>query len=187
MEGWPPNVPVARSRLEPLGVAVSVVAPAPANVEQAKGLAGGALPFPDSAFHLVTSRHEAYLPYEVFRILTTGGTFLTQQVGSGVSDEFYRLFDAPAPKPRAVWNLAFAVRQLKSAGFVVEAADEGFEIMTFDDVGALAWYLKNVHSVYPGFSIDAARATLGRLHHEVQQAGPIRTQQPLFWLKARKT
>jgi hypothetical protein len=50
VEGWPPNVAVAQARLEPLGVPVLAVEPAPPNLEQAPGAPGGALPFPDAHF-----------------------------------------------------------------------------------------------------------------------------------------
>src|SRR5262245_6424796 len=65
-EGYPPNLPVARARLEPLGV--EVVA------------ADDALPFPDGSFELVVNRHTPYDPREVRRVLADGGTFVTQQV-----------------------------------------------------------------------------------------------------------
>ena len=45
-ENYPPNMPIARGRLEPLGVHV------------ATGVADEALPFPDERFDLVINRHE---------------------------------------------------------------------------------------------------------------------------------
>jgi SAM-dependent methyltransferase len=183
VEGWPPNVPVARRQLEPLGVAVFAVEPAAPNVEQTQEAAGGALPFEDASFQLVVSRHEAYLPREVRRVLAPGGRFVTQQVASGAADDFYRLFGAAAPQDPVAWTLAFAVRQLEDAGFVIEEAEEGAEIMTFADVGALAWYLKNVPFVYPEFSIPEARDQLLRLHREAHDKG-IEVRQPSFRIEA---
>jgi len=69
-ESWPPNLPVARERLLPLGVQVL---PAPPDAP---------LPVPDNAVDLVLSRHGRISPAEVHRILVPGGTLLTQQVGS---------------------------------------------------------------------------------------------------------
>lgn len=182
VEGWPPNVEVARRRLEPLGVQVFAVEPAAPNVEQAQGGAGGALPFDEASFHLITARHEAYLPREVRRVLAPGGRFLTQQVASGASDDLYRLFGQAPPEDPVPWTLEFAVRQLEDAGMVVDEAEAGAEVMAFADVGALAWYLKNVPFVYPGFSIAAARDRLRGLH----AAGPIVVRQPLFRISARR-
>jgi SAM-dependent methyltransferase len=182
VEGWPPNVLVARRRLEPLGVAVFEVEPAAPNVEQTECGEGGALPFDDARFQLITARHEAYLPTEVRRVLAPGGRFLTQQVGSGASDDLYRLFGVEPPKDPVAWTLEFAVGQLEAAGLVVEEGEAGAEVMTFADVGALAWYLKNVPFVYPEFSMAAARERLRELH----SAGPIVVRQPLFRIAARR-
>jgi len=185
-EGWAPNVPVARRRLEPLGIDVVAVDAAPDNIDQDGIAAGGALPFPDGDFHLVTSRHESYVPSEVMRVLAPGGIFLTQQVASGAADDFYRLLDAPVPPGPAAWNLDFAVRQLEEAGFAVEETAEGCGTMAFADVGALAWYLKNLPFLCPGFSIGAAREALERVHRSARRGRPAKIRQPLFWLKARR-
>ena len=67
-EAYLPNVPIARERLEPLGVQVIELA------------SHERLPFDDAQFDLVTNRHEAYSTPEVFRILRPGGTFITQGV-----------------------------------------------------------------------------------------------------------
>jgi hypothetical protein len=68
-EGYAPNVPVARARLEPLVV----------TVVEADGEAD--LPFADEVFELVINRHESYRPEEVCRIMKPGACFITQQVG----------------------------------------------------------------------------------------------------------
>ncbi|NBE95548.1 class I SAM-dependent methyltransferase [Nonomuraea sp. KC401] len=60
-EGHPPNVPVARRRLEPLGVEVVAAG------------GEGTLPLPTGAFELIVDRHEAYDPHEVRRLLAPGG------------------------------------------------------------------------------------------------------------------
>jgi SAM-dependent methyltransferase len=186
-EGWPPNVPVARARLAPLGIDVVAVDGAPDNVElESVASGGGILPFADGAFHLAVSRHESYLPREVWRVLASGGLFLTQQVASGIGDDFYRLLGEAVPSVAVRWTLAFAVRQLRDAGFVVEEAQEAQETMTFADVGALAWYLVNLPFVYPAFSMAAARDVLRRLHEENRRGRRLEVRQPLFWLQASR-
>ncbi|MCB9453153.1 MAG: methyltransferase domain-containing protein, partial [Anaerolineaceae bacterium] len=55
-EGYAPNIPMARERLEPLGVQVHPVTD------------DDTLPFPDSTFDLVINKHESYSPSEVWRI-----------------------------------------------------------------------------------------------------------------------
>lgn len=185
-EGWPPNVPVARARLAPLGIEVVAVDGAPDNINQDTHSKDGALPFADGAFHLVVSRHESYLSREVRRVLTPTGHFVTQQVASGAADDFYPLLGEAVPSSRAVWDLAFAVRQVRDAGLIVEEQGEGFETMVFADVGALAWYLVNLPFVYPDFSIAGARDVLRRLHEENRRGRPLEVRQSLFWFRARR-
>lgn len=184
-EGWAPNVPVARARLEPLGVEVFAVEGAPDNVDQASPFEGGALPFADDSFDLIVSRHESYVPAELRRVLPSDGVFLTQQVASGAADDFYRLLNQSPPPVETAWNLAFAKRQLQDAGFEVVEEAEGRERTEFADVGAFAWYLKNMPFIYPDFSIAAAIETLRELHEGVRAGRAIVVGLPLFRLKAQ--
>ena len=121
---------------------------------------------------------------EVTRCPSPTGHFVTQQVASGAADDFYRLLGEAVPSSRAVWDLAFAVRQLRDAGLIVEEQGEGFETMAFADVGALAWYFVNLPFVYPDFSIARARDVLRRLHEEGRHGCPLEVRQPLFWFRA---
>lgn len=178
-EAWAPNVPVARARLAPLGVEVVAVEGAPENVAQEEGAPGGELPFPDGSFHLVVSRHESYLPAEVLRILAPGGRFMTQQVASNIADDFHRALGETPPVMAKIWALDFAVRQMADAGFKIEDRAQGHQLMRFADIGAFAWYLKNLPFIIPEFSIDRARARLERLHERTGGKG-ITVRQPIF-------
>ena len=71
-EAFAPNVPIARERLEPLGV----------EIKQLENEDEKQLPFEDGTFDLVLNRHGYYWPPELYRILMPGGVFLTQQVGN---------------------------------------------------------------------------------------------------------
>lgn len=68
-EGYVPNVPVAKNRLEPLGVKIVQV------------WGNDIPPFADGSFDLVINRHGSFLAHELQRILKPGGLFITQQVG----------------------------------------------------------------------------------------------------------
>lgn len=177
-EGWAPNVPVARARLAPLGVEVVAVEGAPENVAQ-EGQPGGALPFPDRSFHLVVSRHESYLPTEVLRVLAPGGCFVTQQVASTIADDFYRILEETPPFVAKAWTLDYAACQAAEAGFVIADQAQGDQVMRFADVGALAWYLKNLPFIIPDFSIDRAAVKLEQLHDATGENG-FEVRQPVF-------
>jgi SAM-dependent methyltransferase len=62
-------VPIAKERLEPLGVEVF-------QIEN-----DNELPFANETFDFVLNKHESYSVSEVKRILRPDGLFLTQQVG----------------------------------------------------------------------------------------------------------
>jgi SAM-dependent methyltransferase len=178
-EAWPPNVPIARARLAPLGIEVVQVEGAPDNLEQVADEQSGRLPFADGSFHLVLSRHEAFVATEVARVVAPGGRFVTQQLSPG-SAGFADLLgldldDAP------LLRLEVVETQVSAAGLAVVAADEGERKVGFADVGALAWYLEAVPWTLPGFSIDSYRSELRRLH---EREGPIEVTMYSFWLEA---
>lgn len=186
-EAWPPNVPIARARLGPLGAEVVAVDDVPDNADHEDGEPAPALlPFADASFHLVTNRHESFAASEVARVLAPGGWFVTQQVASGFDAEIRALIGAPARPEAPAWNLGRAAGQVERAGLVVERRGEGSAVMTFADVGALAWYLRNVPFVLPGFAIPEYRARLEQLHYRIEAAGPLEVRDALFWLAARK-
>lgn len=190
-EGWPPNVPVARDRLTPLGIDVYDAGGGPDNVDQPIGTAvpvsgtDGALPFSDDSFQVICNRHESYVAAEVRRVLTMGGHFITQQVGGGFTDDFHRALGLPpVSDPRPRWELNFATHQLKVAGLRVIESGEGFETQAYSDAAALAWYLLAVPWTVEGFSIQRYREQLHRLHKHMREEHPLTVQLPMFWLTA---
>jgi SAM-dependent methyltransferase len=172
-ESWPPNLDVARERLEPLGITVAAADAVPDNVDPQDGVPP--LPCESDAFGLVTGRHAAYVPREIARVVAPGGTFLTQQIGGDYGD-FHEALGRPRPPIPRRWTLALAAEQLEAAGFAVADGAEGEEMTTFADADALAWYLTTV----PWTVGDFSRAEL----ENVQL--PLRVRLPAFWLKAVK-
>ena len=178
-EPWEPNVRVARERLTPLGIQVVAVESARDNVEQEPGETSGRLPFPDDLFHLVVSRHESFVATEVARVLAPAGRFVTQQLDSG-GEEFAELLGV-APPGAPPFQLELAERQLRGAGLDVVDSAEVEQRVSFADVGALAWYLKAVPWTVPGFTIEAFRQPLRRLH---EAEWPLEVGLYCFWLDA---
>lgn len=186
-EAWAPNVSVARDRLGPLGIAVVQVAPARDNT--GKPLEGRAppLPFADDRLHLVVSRHESFEVGEVARILAPGGWFITQQVDTGNDAEYRALMhiEPPVLDLETRWA-AWLPAQLTDAGFhVVEHASAPL-VQVIRDVGALAWNLKAIPWMVPGFSIDTHRARLREIQARIDRDGPITVRQRRFWIRAQK-
>lgn len=181
-EAYPPNFTVAYRRLGPLGVKVVAVEGAPDNDEW-RG-EGGRLPFATGSFDLVMSRHEAYSPTEVARVLSPGSCFLTEQLGgnSGHEAEFRRLFGrGPGGKS---WDLEQATNQIEAAGLAVVKAAEEFPVSKFLDVGAVAYYLKAVPWVIEDFNILRDRLWLQRLHERILRDGFLEVPSHLYWLEA---
>ncbi|MGH9915098.1 MAG: hypothetical protein ACRD63_07405, partial [Pyrinomonadaceae bacterium] len=59
----------------------------------------------------------------------------------------------------------------------------GWKTLRFSDVGALAWYLKNVPLVFPDFNIETYRPRLAQLH---ETGVRLSARMPLFWFEARR-
>ncbi len=199
-EGYAPNVPIARARLEPLGVAAHEVGD------------DGALPFAGETFDLVINRHESYDPREVRRVLRKGGRFITQQVGGANDSGLNRLLGAPDPDDGfadnvkigiagrdadppdapsadglfASWTLAFAGRQLEAEGFRIATAAEAFPVTRFADAGAIVYYLKAVPWQIPDFGVERYFARLKDLHRRCRAEGGIAIRGHRFLLVAER-
>jgi SAM-dependent methyltransferase len=186
-EAWPPNVAIARARLEPLGVAVVQVQPARDNTGQPVEGRASPLPFADEAFHLVVDRHESFDVDEVARILAPRGWFITQQVDAGNDAEYRALFGMTGPVSNADsrWE-SWLPDQLERAGLhVVERASAPL-VQVIRDVGALAWGLKAIPWMVPEFSIDRYRKHLREIQARIDTDGPITVRQRRFWVRAQK-
>lgn len=172
-EGYAPNLSLARSRLEPLGVQVEAV------------LDNGVLPFAGAEFDLVINRHESYVPSEVRRILKPGGLFITQQVGGEDGWDLNMLLGARFNLD-SNWRLAAARSQLEVAGFEVLKAKEDFPRARFFDVGAIVYYLKAVPWHIEDFSVERYTEALFQLHYHIQAEGYLDVRDHRFLLTARK-
>ncbi len=174
-EGYPPNVPVARRRLEPLGVHVADTTAEP-----------DVLPFPDESFDLIVSRHEAYAPAEIRRVLRPGGLFITQQVGGRDLAEVNTALDAP-PHAYRSWELAAAAADLERAGLTVSDGREELTPCTLHDVGAVVLLLRITPWHVPDFDVDTYDARLRELHKRLSAGTPLRAHCHRFLLTARRT
>ena len=117
-EGYAPNVPIARKKLEP-GVTVVEVTD------------DTVLPFQDEQFDLIVNQHESYAASGVNRILSPNGMFLTQQVGGLDCAELNEQFDTPLNSAFASWSLEAACNELQENGFTILEAKEELPFNAF--------------------------------------------------------
>jgi SAM-dependent methyltransferase len=173
-ESYAPNIPIARARLEPLGVKVLAIE------------SDEALPLPDRSLDLAINRHESYWIPELLRILKPGGTFLTQQVGALDCIQINEFLNAPTDSDAAVWMLENEIRQLEEAGFQILRAEEAFLDSIFDDIGAVVFFLKIIGWQIPDFSIEKYRDRLLAMNEQIKDQGPFHAKAHRFLIKTQK-
>jgi SAM-dependent methyltransferase len=173
-EGWEPNVKAAARRLRGRALVVAATD------------AGPELPFRSGSFDVVASRHPVRTWWEeVARVLRPGGRFLSQQVGPHSMGEVTEFFMGPqtAPSDREPEQ---ARADAESAGLVVEDLRSERLRATFSDVGAVAYFLRLVIWIVPGFTVDAYRNRLEDMHHKIERDGPFVAHATRFLIEATK-
>ncbi|TXS01199.1 SAM-dependent methyltransferase [Bacillus sp. SH7-1] len=171
-EGYAPNVPISRKKLEPLGVIVVEVKD------------DDALPLQDAQFDLIVNQHESYAASEVNRILSPNGIFLTQQAGGLDCAELNKQFGTPLNSEFASWSLETACNELKENGFTILDAKEEFPLQRFYDIGAIVYYLKTIPWQIPDFTVERYYKELYRIHEIILQKGYFDVKQHRFIIKA---
>lgn len=158
-ESYAPNIPIARRRLEPLGVRV------------VSDYLDENLPFEDDFFELVTNRHGSLVGSELYRILRPGGIFLTQQVGGENNIRLNELLQDQVYFEYSYWTLAECTRQLQEAGFRILQAHEEHPEEVFYDIGAVVFLLRVISWQVADFSVEKYRDRLYAIHETIQQEG----------------
>ncbi|MCM0006657.1 MULTISPECIES: class I SAM-dependent methyltransferase [Bacillus cereus group] len=171
-EGYAPNVPIARKKLEPLGVTVVEV------------INDTVLPFQDGQFDFIINQHESYAASEVKRILSPNGVFLTQQVGGLDCAVLNEQFGSPLNSEFASWSLEAACSELEENEFTILDAKEEFPFQRFYDIGAIVYYLKAIPWQIPDFTVERYYEELYRIHEIILQKGYFDVTQHRFLIKA---
>ncbi|CAG8724411.1 8146_t:CDS:2, partial [Acaulospora morrowiae] len=159
-EGWAPNVDIARKRLRPLGVTVTAITDNDVR-----------LPLDDNRFDLIINRHEPYIAYEINRLLSQGGLFITQQIGEKDNAELNRLLGAPEHPGYREWHCEQACNELTAAGLTILEKMEALIETKFYDVGAIVYYLKANPWQIEDFSVEKYADQLVNIHHLIQRDG----------------
>ncbi len=173
-EAYPPNQPIARQRLAPLGVTVH-------DIEE-----DGPLHFKDNRFDLVINRHESFNPEELQRVLKPLGIFITQQVGGLDNLELNQVLEDELSFPYTTWGLAEALTGLYEAGFDVLRAEKAALQSTFLDIGAVVYYLKAIAWQVVGFDPQTHREGLIKIHNIIERQGSFIATAHRFLILARK-
>ncbi|MEV8508816.1 methyltransferase domain-containing protein [Actinoplanes sp. NPDC051475] len=168
VESWAPNVPVARDRLTPFGVAVVTELP------------GG-----EEEFDVVLSRHGRLPAADIARLLKPGGTLLSQQVGSDDLADLNAELGAPPPAPQ-LWTAATAVAALEAAGLEVTDVREERPPLTFHDVGAIVYRLRAVPWQVRDFSPERYERALRRIDAVIRTHGHFTVTAHRFLVQASR-
>jgi SAM-dependent methyltransferase len=173
-EGWPPNVALARKRLLPLGVGVVRAADSPA------------LPFADASFDLVVSCHPAVVLWsEIGRVLRSGGTYLSQQIGPGTNRELTDFLMGPQPVNESRSAVSARAGATAAGLDVVDLRECGLRVEFFD-IGAVVHFLRKVSWTVPGFTPQAYEPELRLLHERMQRNGSFVSTARRLLVEARR-
>lgn len=173
-ESYGPNFPIAKKRLEPLGVKVIK----PENDEN--------LPFENNFFDLIINRHEYYSENEVFRILKQNGILITQQVGGTNDNMIRKLLTGNEGGEYADWNVNSATDKLNDAGFTILEKNECFPIKRYFDIGAIVYYLLAVPWEVPDFTVEKYNDQLRDIHSMILRKGYLEAKSHRFFIQALK-
>ena len=173
-EDYEPNIPVAKEKLEPLGIEV---------LQRDKDL----IPYPDNTFELVINRHGSYFEEEVFRVLKPGGKYVTQQVGP---ENMIALNQFLAPESvnhiDTTWTVAKLAAQLEETGFQLQYYKNDFTPAYFTDIGAVVYYLKAISWQIEGETVENLKPRLEVLHELIEAQGKFELQSQRYLLIAIK-
>lgn len=160
-EGWPPNAQRARDLLGPRGVQI---------VETA----GGALPFPDASFELITARHPVQPDWaEIHRLLVPGGSYFAQHVGPASAFELIEHFLGPLPAERTARDPERESAAATDAGLEIAQLQTARCRMEFFDVGAVVWILRKCVWWVPDFSVEKYDGELRALDERMRGGEPF--------------
>ena len=174
MENYPPNVELCKETLLPLGI------------DFRPGDGKGEYPFDEDSFDMVIDRHGDFNAEEIYRVLKSGGLFITQQVGAENDRELVKLLCGETEMPSPEQYLEQTARKFKDAGFAILQGEECFRPIRFFDVGALVWFARIIQWEFPDFSVDSHLENLLNAQKLLEENGSIDGSIHRFLLIARK-
>ncbi len=173
-ENYLPNIPIAKARLEPLGV------------QLISDYTISSIPLPSSSLDLILNRHGGYCESELYRLLKPGGFFLTQQVGGCNNIYLNELIQDRVEFEYSYWTKNVIARLLSDAGFELITVKEDFPPAEFTDIGAVIFCLRIISWQIAGFSVDRYRQKLYAIHQDIHAHGPLHVREHRILVEARK-
>ncbi|NLB90487.1 MAG: class I SAM-dependent methyltransferase [Clostridiales bacterium] len=174
-ESYLPNIALCKQKLLPLGIQVQVP------VEET-----GMPFFPDQTFDRVINRHEIFDAKEVYRVLTSGGMFITQQVGGSNNVNIARKVIGEYRREFEQHHLEENLENLLAAGFQILFSQEAFPVTSFYDMETLIRYMKCLPWEFPNFSVETHFQELLKLEKELAEKGKIDAQEERFVIIGKK-
>ena len=173
-EDYAPNFKLANECLSPHGVEVVKVGVSDTDP----------MPFADGEFDLVLNCHADFNSSEVARVLSPGGTFLTQQVHGMWLWDLQAAFDATPQFPDATPEKN--VPLLEAAGLSIVTVEEWEGRMVFEDVGAIVYYLKAIPWEVPDFTVKSHLRYLLALQERLEVGEELGFFAAKYLIEARK-
>lgn len=173
-EGYSPNVELCRKKLGSLGIDFHEMS------DYSK------MPFADSTFDMVINRHGSYDANEIYRILKSGGLFITQQVGEDNDRELVEMLLPDSPKAFAGHNLKSQTELFEKSGFKILEQGEAFRPIAFYDTAALVWFAKIIEWEFVDFSVDRCFEKLLDVEKKIAQKGSVCGRIHRFYFVAKK-
>ena len=173
-ENYLPNVQLCKETLHPLGI----------NFRQADGK--DKLPFEDARFDVVINRHGDFNPREIYRVLKSGGVFISQQVGAENDRELVDILCGERPLPFSEQYADKVAAAFQNEGFSILRQEECFTPIRFYDVGALTWFARVLPWEFTGFSVDTHIQNLMKAQHILENEGYIEGKTHRFLIVTQK-
>ncbi len=173
-EGYPPNAELCMKTLLPLGI------------DFRQGTGSEKLPFDDGCFDIIINRHGQYLPEDIYRLLKSGGIFVTQQVGAENDRSLIELLCGESEIPFPEQYPEILAGKFRDAGFEILTEEECYLPVRFTDVGSLVWFARIIEWEFPRFSVDGCFDRLLKAQQIIEQTGYIEGMRHRLLLVARK-
>ncbi|MBO4484968.1 MAG: methyltransferase domain-containing protein [Lachnospiraceae bacterium] len=173
-EGFPPNVELCKETLLPLGIDFK-----PCDDESN-------IPFANNSFDIFINRHGSFDPKEAYRILKSGGLFITQQVGGQNDRELVEMVLPDVPRSHPELELSVQRKCFEEAGFDIIRGEETFRPIRFFDVGAFVWFARIIEWEFPGFSVEKCFDRLLKMQETIDRTGAAEGTIHRYLIVARK-